>query len=180
MKIIHPFRKWRLLGGAALAAGMCLSTPAQSQTNKLRVGVYDSRVIAVAYANSNEFQEAMKPTLEDHKKAKEAKDEKRLKEIDARMRLRQRRAHEQAFSTGSVIGIMDKVKNSLPAVAKEAGVALIVSKWEVNFQSPNVEIVDVTDKIAALFHIREQGKKWLKQIPLKEPIPIEQITDDMD
>jgi hypothetical protein len=122
----------------------------------------------------------MKPIMADYQKAKEAKDEKRLKTIEARMKLQQRRLHEQGFSTGSVIGIMTRVKESLPAVAKEAGVDIIVSKWEVNYQSSNIEVVDVTDKVAALFHTSERGKQWLQQIPKQPPVPIEQITDDMD
>ena len=162
------------------AAGLCVSAPAQSNTNKLRVGVYDSRVIAVAYGNSAEFQDNLKPVREEYDKAKKDGDEKRMKEIDERMKLQQRRLHEQGFSTGSVIGIMAKVKDALPAVAKEAGVQIIVSKWELNFHSPEVEVVDVTDQVAALFHTSERGRKWLKQIPSKPPIPIEEITDHMD
>lgn len=169
-----------LIAAGLLSCLACLTAPAQTQTNKLRIGVYDSRVIAVAYGNSPEFQETLKPIMAEYQKAKEAKDEKRMKEIDAKMKLKQRRLHEQGFSTGSVIGIMATVKDSLPAVARDAGVDVIVSKWEVNYQSPNVELVDVTDKVAALFHTSERGKKWLKQIPEKAPLPMEQITDDMD
>ena len=169
-----------LIAAGLLSCQACLTASAQTQTNKLRIGVYDSRVIAVAYGNSPEFQETLKPVMAEYKKAKEAKDDKRMKQLEAQMKLKQRRLHEQGFSTGSVISIMATVKDSLPAVAKDTGVDVIVSKWEVNYQSPSVEIVDVTGKVAALFHTSERGKKWLKQIPEKPPVPIDQITDDMD
>lgn len=173
----------KCFGGVAVVAfGVWLCDPAtaQTQTNKFRVGVYDSRVVAVAYGNSTEFKEAMKPIEAEYKKAKEAKDEKRMKEIDSQMKLRQRRAHEQGFSTGSVAPIMAMVKDSLPDIAKQAGVQVIVSKWEVSHQASDVEVVDVTDKIIALFHVNERGLKWCKDIQQKPPLPIEQITEHLD
>lgn len=153
---------------------------AQTQTNKLRVGVYDSRAVAVAYSNSTEFKEAMKPVEAEYKKAKETKDEKRVKAIEGQLQLQQRRAHEQGFSTGSVAPIMAKVKDRLLDVARQAGVQVIVSKWELNHQSPNVELVDVTDQIVALFHVNERGLKWCKEIQSTKPIPLDQITDHKD
>ena len=157
------------------------ATPARAQTNLWRIGVYDSRAIAVAFANSTEFQDTiLQPARADHDKAKAAKDDKQMKEIENRMKLTQRRLHEEGFSTGSVSSIMDRVKTSLPDLARQAGVDVIVSKWELNYQSPNVELTDVTDKLTALFHTSEQGKKWAKSIQGKPPIPMEEMGDDVD
>jgi hypothetical protein len=181
MKTSIVSAKWlRILSGVVLAGSIGATATAQPQTNRLRVGVYDSRAVAVAYGNSTEFKEAMKPIEADHKKAREAKDEKRVKEIESQMQLRQRRAHDQAFSTGSVAPVMAKVKVDLPKVAKQAGVQVIVSKWELNYQSPEVEVVDVTDQIVALFHVSERGLKWSKEIQSKPPLPIEQLNEHMD
>jgi hypothetical protein len=168
------------VSAAALCVGMCASASAQSQTNKLRVGVYDSRAIALVYGNSAAFQESIKTVRAEYEKAKAAKDDKRMKEIDAQMKLQQRRLHEQGFSTGSVAGIMAKVKDSLPDVAKKAGVQVIVSKWELNHQSPGVELVDVTDELVALFHPSEKVLGWVRDLKNHPPLPIEEITDDMD
>lgn len=162
---------------AGINSGITAST--QAQTNKLRVGIYDSRAVAVAYANSTEF-EFMKPIEADHKKAKETKDDKRVKEIESWMKFRQTRAHEQAFSTGSVAPIMETVKDRLSEVAKQSGVQLIVSKWEVSHQSSEIETVNVTDKIVELFHVSERGLKWSKEIQQKPPISIEKIHEHMD
>ena len=163
------------------AIAMCFltvaSASAQSQTNKLRVGVYDSRAIAVAYAGSPAFQESLKSIRTEYEKAKQDNNEKRMKEIDAKMKLNQRRMHEQGFSTGSVASIMAHVKDSLPNVAKKAGVQVIVSKWELNYSS-EVEIVDVTDDIVALFQPNEKALKNVKELSKHAPVPIEDITDD--
>jgi Skp family chaperone for outer membrane proteins len=153
---------------------------AQSKDNTLRIGVYDSRAIAVAWGNSAEFRKSLDAVKADYKQAKAAKDDKRVKEIETQMKAGQRRSHEQGFSTGSVANIMAKIKDSLPAVAKKAGVDLIVSKWEVNYQSPGIKVVDVTDDLVALFHASAKGLKWAKDIQTRPPLPIEQITDDMD
>ena len=163
---------------------LCLLTgatmPAQAQTNKLRIGVYDSRAVAVAYANSTEFRDSLKAVQADYQEAKAAKDETRTKAIKGRMKLQQRRLHEQGFSTGSVAGIMAKVKDALPGVAQKARVQAIASKWELNFQSPGVEAVDVTDELVALFHVSDKGRQWAKSVSAKPPLPLEEITDDLD
>ena len=96
------------------------------------------------------------------------------------MKLQQRRAHEQAFSTGSVAGCLAKIKDSLPAVAKQANVQIIVSKWELNHHAENVELVDVTDELVALFHPSEKVLGWVKSCRNHAPLPIEEITDEMD
>ena len=157
-----PFQR---LAGCVSAVVLCVLTgataTAQSQTNEMRIGVYDSRAIAIAYGNSTVFQDSLKPLRAEYEKARQDKNDKRMKEIEARMKLQQRRMHEQGFSTGSVAGIMTKIKDSLPGVAKQAGVQAIVSQWELSQRSPDVEVVDVTDELVALFHPSEKVLKWV-------------------
>src|SRR5271157_1333122 len=112
MKNSARFPKWFMVSSTvALCVLTGATVSAQSQTNRLRIGVYDSRAVAVAYANSTEFRESMKSVQADYQKAQAAKDEKQMKEIGGQMKLQQRRLHEQGFSTGSVAGIMAKIKD---------------------------------------------------------------------
>jgi hypothetical protein len=181
MRTSIKFPQWSSISATVAMLILTAATvSAQSQTNKLRIGVYDSRAVAVAYGNSSAFQESVKTVRAEYEKAKAANDSKQLKEIESRMKLQQRRMHEQGFSTGSVAGIVAKVKDALPGMAKKAGVQAIVSKWELNYQSPEVEVVDVTDDMVALFHVSDKGKEWAKGIQARPPVPLEQITDDMD
>ncbi len=150
--------------------------PAQS-TNTLRVGVYDSRAVAVAYANSAEFAAVGNAVKAEHDKAKAANDEKTMKAIEFRMQQRQHRAHEQGFSTGSVLPIMETITNKLAVIARNAHVDVIVSKWELNFASEDVEIVDVTDRIVAQFHVSERGLKWAKEIQQRPPLSLDELPD---
>jgi hypothetical protein len=50
----------------------------------------------------------------------------------------------------------------------------------VNYQSPGVKVVDVTDDLVALFQVSEKALEWVKGVKNHAPVPIEQITDDMD
>ena len=177
MKNAFKLSKWFMISSAVVSCLMTTATAsAQAQTNKLRIGVYDSRAVAVAYANSTEFQETLKAVRTDCEKAKTVKDEKRMKDIDGRMKLQQRWLHEQAFSTGSVVGIVAKIKGALPGVAKKAGVQAIVSKWELSYQEPEVEVVDVTEDLAMLFHASDNGQKW-RGILKHAPLPMEECGD---
>jgi hypothetical protein len=56
----------------------------------------------------------------------------------------------------------------------------MVSKWELNYQSPEVEVVDVTDELVALFHPSEKVLGWVKDLKNHPPLPMEGITDDKD
>ena len=79
------------------------------------------------------------------------------------------------FSTGSVINIMDKIRPALAAVAKEAGVVLIVSKWEAVYAAPSIEYVDVTMPLVMKFKPNEQTLKWVESMKAKAPIPLDEL-----
>ena len=123
MKILPVLAKWLVIMVATAAGVLTGATAvAQASTNQLRVGVYDSRAIAIAYANSPLFAESLKSAQAEYERARKDQNEKQMQAIESRMKLRQRRTHEQAFSTGSVAGCLAKIKDSLPAVAKQANV----------------------------------------------------------
>ena len=68
----------------------------------------------------------------------------------------QHRMHQQGFSTGSVTEIMEKISDALPEIAREAGVSVIVSKWEITYESSAADLVDLTSQLVALFDPSEQ------------------------
>ena len=51
-----------------------------------------------------------------------------------------------------------------------------MSKWELNYQGPNVEVVDVTEDLAVLFHASDNGQKW-RGILKHAPLPMDQVED---
>jgi hypothetical protein len=114
----------------------------------------------------------------DYDTAKAANNDTRAKELEMEGQWSQVRLHQQTFSTGPVAGILARVKDKLPAIAAQAGVWLIVSKWEVQFQDPAVETVDVTLPIVKLFNPSDRVLTWIAQMKTQDPIPFEKLPLD--
>jgi hypothetical protein len=161
------------------AAAICGAPPATAQDAKaIRIGVFDSRAVALAYGNSDEFRQLMQTMRADYEKAKAAKDESRAKELEMEGEWSQVRLHQQAFSTGPVSGMLAKVKDQLPAIAAQTGVVLIVSKWELPFSIQAVETVDVTLPMVKLFHPSEKVLGLVESMRRQDPIPFEKLPLD--
>jgi hypothetical protein len=162
---------------AALGIG-ARSAAAEDRKPVVRVGIFDSRAVALAYGRSEEFERSIKAMRDDFEKAKAVKDEKRVKELENEGAWSQVRLHQQTFSTATVSSILAKVKDKLPAIAHDARVVMIVSKWEVQFKDPSIETVDLTLPMVQLFHPSEQVLKWIEQMKDQEPIPFEKLPLD--
>ncbi|MFZ1290578.1 MAG: hypothetical protein WAR79_10835 [Melioribacteraceae bacterium] len=150
----------------------------QPETAKLRIGTFDSRCIAIAYARSPEFMKEMDDMRTKHVKAKEEGNKELIAELEQLGPTRQVLMHQQGFSNGSIINILEKIKEKFPELAKKNNLKLIVSKWEVMFTDESLELVDITDQLTALFNPDEATKKIIDNIKAMEPVPIEQISID--
>jgi Skp family chaperone for outer membrane proteins len=154
-----------MLGLLAACSMLVAAYPAKET---LRVGTFDSRVIAHAYAHS----EMAKPMISDMGKkyilAKKEGNEELLIEVKALQQVMQ----QQAFGIACVADILKKVEADLPKVAEEAGVDIIVSKWEVMFKDPSVEIVDVTSHLVKVFNPSEGGLKEIENFKGRPPVPL--------
>jgi hypothetical protein len=169
--------------------GMCLTTatlavcsgPAAAEkaaNSPMRIGVYDSRGVAIAYARSPEFGESMARLRADYEQAKAKGDSAQVKKLGQEGPWMQVRLHQRGFSTAGVGDLLAKVDDALPGVAREAGVVLIVSKWEMPYQDASVEVVDVTLPIAKLFKADEQTLKILGELKDQKPIPFDEVPLD--
>ena len=74
---------------------------------------------------------------------------------------------------------MTTINDQLPAIAQKAGVSLIVSKWEIQYNSSGAELIDLTLPLVELFHPDDATRKMidagLKQN--QEPVPIDQLLN---
>lgn len=145
------------------------------EDKKVRVGVFDSRAIAVAYYRSSDFNTIMKKLYAEHKKAKASGDAKLAQDCENRGKALNDLAHQQGFGTGSVDGILKKVKVQLPVIAKTSNVQVIVSRWNLTYQEKDTEFVDVTDELVKLFNPDETTLKMIND--LRNKAPIENNTD---
>ena len=168
------------LGLAVATFMVCpgLATADKAAKPAMRIGTYDSRGIAIAYARSPEFQQSMAKMRADYEQAKAKGDVAQVQKLEKEGPWTQVRLHQQGFSTAGVAEIMARVADRLPAVAREAGVSLIVSKWEMPYRDASIEIVDVTLLVSKLFKPDEQTLKILGELKNQQPIPFDQIGLD--
>ena len=158
--------------GVSILAVCAMFLALQPTPTKVRVGTFDSRAVAIAYARSALAAPVMKDWRDKYEKAKAEKNEEIIKECEAWGTTHQQLLHLQCFSIGSVADILEKVKDNLPKIAQEAGVDIIVSKWEVVYKNLSIEIVDVTSHLAKLFNPNEQTLKIIEELAKQPPTPL--------
>lgn len=149
---------------------------------KDRIGVYDSRAIAVAFAGSEAFNKWMSGLKAEHQKAKATGNQKRVAELEAEGAERQKLMHKQGFSTAPVENILEQIKDRLPAIKQKAGVGLLVSKWDKDAlaKHPSAESVDVTMELIDAFNPNERQRKSAIEIQKHKPIPLNQAEHIKD
>jgi hypothetical protein len=171
------------LGMSATGAEPAVKDAGQT-AKPLRVGTFDSRAVALAYyrkfLRSPEFVAGMKKLKEEHDKAEAAGDHEKAKKLEAEGRAGQESIHRQFFGTAPIDEVLAKIKDQIPEIAKQAGVDLIVSKWNVTYLSPGAELVDVSEPMARLFQPDEETWKILRDIPNHQPLSAEELQEHKD
>jgi len=140
---------------------------------KERIGIFDSRAVAIAYGNSA-FLAKIQDLQKRYQQAKEHGDKKeaaRLKAIELSL---QSQIHMQAFSTAPVDDILLLISADLPKIQKTASVTCLVSKWDKAQLKKhlNAEQVDVTMQLVNAFHLKENQKEGINEIQKLQPIPL--------
>ena len=156
--------------GAVYLANSIQDARAEEKKKLLRVGMYDSRGIAIAYANSAYFEKVLRGKRTALEQAKKDNDTEKIKELESWGSQSQAKAHQQGFGTAPVHEYLEVVKDKIPGVAKEAGVDVIISKWEMDYIATDADLVDVTMELAKLFEPREKAYEWIEQMKDIEPI----------
>lgn len=159
---------------AALACAVGAQSTAD-EVRPIRVGTFDSRAIAVAYAHSPHLEKTMKALVAERDRAKADGNQERVRELEAQGAAHQRKLHEQGFSTGSVSDLLALIAADLPAIADAAGVDLIVSRFDVAWQREGVVPVDVTDRLVAPFHPSEKTRAMIEAVRKQAPVPLAEI-----
>lgn len=136
---------------------------------KVVVGTFDSRAVAVAYAHSKFHSEILNEKMAEHKKAKKAGDNEKVKELEAWGAAQQHKLHLQGFGDASIKPLLEYIKGDIPKVAKQAGVDIIVSKWDMVYQAKDAEFVDVTELIIRGFEPPAKALKSIKALKKYEP-----------
>ena len=178
----------RVMAGFVLAAvigvlacgGRAWAELPKESPKPLRVGTYDSRALAVAFAPSEVHETSLKELIKEHAEAKAAGDVEKVKRLDAEGQARQDLMHQQGFGTAPVDNILKHIADQLPAIAREVGVDVIVSKWQITWQAPGVETVDVTDLMVRPFKPSERPLKTIADLRRHAPLSAEQLKNFKD
>ena len=164
-------KKLLACAGALLPAALALNLAAPERET-VKVGTYDNRSIAIAYASSDFNPVGQK--MKEFEEAKAAGDEARVAELEAWGPKHQRELHRMGFCTMPVNELLDHLEDRLPELAEELGVDVITR--ECDYTGPDVEVVDVTDALVRLFDPSEKALRWAAEIREKAPLHL----DDLD
>lgn len=145
-----------------------------------RVGIFDSRAVAIAYGQSPAFGQEMNQLRADFQKAKAEKDEKRVAELEGKGVTQQKLLHLQGFSIGSVSEILANYKADVEAVAKEAKVDMIVSQYELTYQGPHVQTVDVTELLVKRINSSPKLIDMLGELKKNKALPMIEVLGMKD
>jgi len=138
------------------------SRAAEDGKPAVRVGTLDARSVSLAYHRSTVFNDWVKENVAEHKKAKEAGDTKKAKEIEERMSREQDNAHRQVFGVGPYDTLAEQLKPIFADVAKSQNLDVIVPK--VYYSTPNVQITDVTPAILDELKVDEKTRKMIDEM----------------
>jgi len=171
-----------LLGSLLVLTLGAGSAPTTREQPDLVVGTFDSRAIAVAYVQSDAYQEYLS-ALKAHitgaiEQARTAGDKQLIASLEGVGPAMQQRLHEQGFGTAPVDDIIAKIEDALPGIAARAGVDVIVSKWTLSYSSPGARFVDVTGLLAAEFDPSERTLIMIQSTMEAAPVPIDELDHD--
>ena len=150
----------------------------QSAKGAERIGVYDSRSVAVAYAGTAAFNTWLSSLKEQYAKAKASGDTALAAKLEAQGKGQQTLMHKQGFSTAPVDNILDTIKDQLPGIREKAGVTVLVSKWDKDTlaKHPGAAQVDVTVALVDALKPNDRQRKSAIEIQKDTPIPLEQAA----
>lgn len=155
--------------------GALAAAPAgeQPQAGKVRIGTYDNRAIAIAYAASmfNPVTEKMK----EYEAAKQAGDAKKMAELEAWGKSLQRTLHFQGFGRVPVTDLLESVKDGVAKVAADNQLSIIA--MQCDFTADDVEVVDVTAELVELFDPTDKVRGMARSVHGVEPRSLVELAD---
>lgn len=167
----------------AAAALLVVGCSGQSQETRQpsegpsAIGTFDSRAVSTAYYRSDLFEARLAEMRDRFEKAKAAGDTKLVKALGDEGPAVQALAHRQTFCAAPVPEILERIRGELPAIAKKAGVEMIVSKWDLAYRDPSARTVDVTDHLVQLFKPDAATLKVIDDLSKMDPLPLTAVEN---
>ncbi len=153
-----------LVGLAASHARAQTQAPDQE-----RLGVYDSRSVAIAYAGSQCQKAKMNDLKARYDKARQAHDAQETARLEAQGKAWQAELHRQGFGTAPVDDLLACIEGEISRIQREARVARLVSQWNEKELGAGAERIDVTSYLVDAFHPDPLQRKRAMEIRLQKP-----------
>lgn len=136
-----------------------------------RMGVYDSRAVAMAYAGSRFRRVKMDELKARHQQAVQAGDTVAATQLEAEGKAWQARLHRQGFGVASVDDLLQHIGEELPRIQQAARVTRLVSRWNLAELAlhPLAERVDVTMELVDAFQPTPRQRQYAIDIQRKAP-----------
>lgn len=166
-----------------LLAGGCAADPGgNTEHSQERIGIYDSRAIAIAFVGGEVFRETMNAARMEFDEATKNGDEATLARINTQMQERQKLLHAQGFSTAPVDELIAHYSDGISTLLDEAGVATLISKWhdEALIKYSGARRVDMTESLVDLITADPKQRKAAMGIVDQDPVPLESLEDHDD
>jgi hypothetical protein len=144
--------------GAVALVGLLFGSPppARAQAGpeaRLTVGIFSRATIVQVFYRSEMWKARMQAMAEEQNKAVTAGDASKADQIDRELNTMQARAQKQLIGDAPLKNIYDLLQAEWPAIAKEAGVDMIVEM--PLYQATGVRVVDVTPFIVKRFPVKK-------------------------
>src|SRR5262249_48815318 len=153
----------------------CASKPvAPPKENAEKIGVYDSRAVAIAWVGTEELNRSLDALRKEADQARVAGDRERAAALNRDGAAMQERLHLQGFSTASVDDILARIQDRLPEIEAKTGTSLLVSKWDEAALAQHVgaERVDVTEPLVDALRPNDLQRTRALGIVKTKPIPL--------
>ncbi len=161
-----------VIGGLGVIAAAPPGDPALA-SGRVRVGTYDSRAIAVAYAASSFSPVGEK--MKEYDAAKQAGDKGKMAELESWGKSYQRMLHFQGFGRVPVGDLLEPVKDGVAQVAADHQLAIIA--MQCDYVGADAEVVDVTDDLVELFSPAARTREMARKVQEADPVSLTVLAD---
>ncbi|MDM8004713.1 MAG: hypothetical protein QUV05_00975 [Phycisphaerae bacterium] len=144
-----------------------------------RVGVYDSRAVAVAYCDSDHHRAEEQRLKEALEKARQSGDADQIRLADRALWESRKQMHRQGFSTYPVDNILEQYGQELDRIKREDNLAALISRWDAKALDKHKDSarIDVTEQLVNMLTSDTKKRQGALEITRAKPIPPAQYEE---
>jgi hypothetical protein len=137
-----------------------------------RIGIYDSRSVAVAFAGNDEHEARTAAELTALETAKASGDPLAIREAEDRVWESRIRLHRQAFGTMSVSDILDLYPDAVTSLKDDLKLSALISRWDKQCLAAydGAEQIDVTEHLIDMLKPNDRQRQSAIGIQKHKPL----------